>query len=329
MGSSVILPLPGQPTEGPDPNFKTPAIPNLVCFGFEDIDPPAAFYIQRDDVLLLEAVTQLPSDTVTLSLRLLLPYQYIAGQPDQGKHGGLTKQDLTGPGIIQTVQIQLALTAALTTKQQLVPLLEGYILSATAIALSATVIGATYARLKINRGSAPQPTINPFTYLFSNYVTAFQPASWPAGVNVRPADGPGFLNQYAGGPFTAGTELTLSSGNPGRVRLAAFLATLVTSATVANRFPAFAITNQNDALIHYEVQDTAAVPASTTITYSLAPGGTNVRGGGVPIFVTMPVPSPYFARNGLTITSSTTGLQVGDQWTVARLLTEEWVDFLI
>lgn len=325
MGSSVILPQPGQPATGPDPNFTQGAIPNLVQFRFQKVDPPSALYIQRDDVLVFEGASQSANDVVTITARLLLPFAQAPGQPDAPPAAGVAGGPIVGPGYVTVIQRQLALTASLTLFSLPIPLTEGYLLSAAANSANAAERGQTFVRAWVNRAAVVLISPSAPFYLFSDYVTQSQQASWPSGRLVPPTDGDGFISTYAVGNPAAGSDLSFTAHSPGRVRLATFTAKLVTSATVANRFPSFQVIDSSTDVL-FTVQDTVAVPASTTVTYSLAPGGTNVRGGGAPIFVTMPLPSPFIGVPTLSVKSVTQGIAAGDQWSAIFAGTEEWLD---
>lgn len=329
MGSSVILPSPGQPATGPDPNFKQGAIPNLVQFKFRHLDPPAAVYIQRDDVLVMQGLSIIAPETVLIFGRLLLPYAPLAGQPDTQAVQQVTEEQLTGPGVVQPFAGRLVLPVSGTSGLVTIPLLEGYLLSLTVTAANATRRGQTFARAWLNRGATVSPPTQAGTILFGDYVTQQQVVGWPFGRVLSAVEGPGNISFGTVVNPAAGADFAFSTLNTnGRTRVASLKATLTTSATVANRFPSFTITDVSSGILHYQVQDTAAVPASTTVTYSLVPGGTNVRGGGAPIFVTLPLPSPEIDINGATLASSTQGLQVGDQWSAISFGTETWEELV-
>lgn len=331
MGSSIILPSPGQPKTGPDPNFRTPSIPNIVTFGFDQIDPPAGLYIQRDDQLVLDGVTIISPENLNILGRVLLPYAQAGGQPDAPPHTGPAGGPVVGPGYIQTFKQTLALPVALTSASQVLTGLEGYLLSLSVTCTAAFQRGTTFARAWINRGSVLTTTPNAFGTLISDYITTTSPLGWPWGRYVSPVEGPGFLNIYTPGNPAAGTDLSFTSNLAGRVRLATFSATLTTSAAAGNRFVSFRLIRLPSTNIEYRVQDTAAVVASSVVVYSLAPGATNVRGGGAIATeqdITLPLPAPYTATTGLRVNSVTQGLLAGDQWSAVTVGTEEWIEQL-
>lgn len=326
MGSSVILPSPGQPREGPDPSFHTPAVPNLVKFKFELVDPPAALYIQRDDLLTLEGFSTIAGESLILTMRLLLPFAQAPGQPDKPPESGPAGGPLVGPGYIQTIQVAMPMPLAQTSTAKVTVLTEGYLLSLSILANQAAVRGQTFARSWLARGPSGIAPANSFEQLAGGYCTTTVPVVWPNSSILLPTDGAGFVNVYTPANPAAGADINVSTTRGARSRLQGFKATLVTSAAAGNRFPSFEIADTAYATFQYQVQDTVAVPAATTITYSLAPGGTNVRGAGAPIFATLPLPSPFFSRGNIQIASVTQGLLGGDQWSALVISVEEWFD---
>ena len=324
MGSNVILPAPGQPKTGPDANFKQGSVPNLVTFQFEEVAPPSAIYIQRDDVLVIEGATQVSPEVLTITARILLPYAQAAGQPDQLPAGGVAGGPIVGPGYIQTLQRTLSVPLNLSNALLGIQLLEGYLLSIAVTAAVATNRGDTFVRVWLHRGAVVSQSPNVFFPLLADYVTAFAMVGWPEGRLLSPTDGAGRLVRYTIGNPAAGSDFTITSSSAGRVRVRSMKATFTASATVANRFPSF----QLGSAVEFQVQDTAADTASQVVTYSLCSGGTSSRGGGNPIFVVAPLPGPAIERPSAVLASSTQGIQVGDQWSAISLDTEEWMDNL-
>ena len=325
MGSSVILPTPGQPATGPDAGFTQGAIPNLVQFRFERVDPPTPIYIQRDDVMVVQGVTQNASDSLKITIRLLQPFAQFPGQPDQGDGAAVTRESLIGPGYIQTIQQLLQLPGPRVGNFVTIPMSEGYLLSLSIVANVGGTRGATFARAWLNRGPVSASFANTAQILFSDYVTFFAPAGWPSGRVLSPADGPGLITSYQQVTVTAGTDFTLNTNSPGRVRFISGRATFTASAAVGNRFISFSMAPLTVGIT--TVQDTNAVTASQVVTYSFGPGGTLIRGGGTPLFVTLPwAEGVPFGNPNIVVTSSTQGIQAADAWSNVTVVTEEWLD---
>jgi hypothetical protein len=306
--------------------FKAGSIPSIVSFGFTEVAPPSPLYIARDDVVTVMMMSQIPAETVTINARLLLPYAQAAGQPEKPPGAGVSGGPIIGPGYIQQANITVNAPTALVQGSKLVPLAEGYLLSLAAFATLATVVGQTYVLVMLNRGTFSVLPGNPFTTLIGGYVTNLAPIAWPTGPFVRPSDGAGFLAAYAVGNPIAGADINFTTNVVGRARFAGAVATLVTSAVAGNRFPSFQLLESTPNTLQYQIQESVAVPASTTVTYSLAPGVSNLRGGGAPIFVVFGTPSPFLARTAVIFRSSTQGLLAGDQWSAINVYNEEWLD---
>lgn len=327
MGSSVILPAAGQPKKGADPAFKTGAVPNIVSFSFTEIDPPGALYIQRDDVLVVSGTSQISNEVATISGRLLLPFAQAAGQPDAPPAVGVSGGPIVGPGYIQPFQVNANIPTSLNAGSVLIAQTEGYLLSLSVTCLQALRRGDTFVRVYLNRGPLQFFQPNAFALLLADYVTKTAPIGWPGGRIASPTDGMGRDSFYSIANPAAGADFSITLAVPGRSKVQNLKATLTTSATAGNRFPSF-ILNENNGVISnsYTVQDPTAVPASTTITYSLSTGVNVIRGGGAPIFATLPLPSDWRLTFQPTISSSTQGLLAGDQWSTIRANVEEWLD---
>lgn len=329
MGSSVILPGAGQPATGADPSFKTASKPNIVSFGFEAVAPPSGVYVQRDDVIVLRAVSQLANEIVGISVRTLQPFNLSPGQPDHPPGGAAGSNPQVGPGYVQTVQSFLQLGAALTVGALALTPMEGYLLGVGLGGTNSFVRGQTFARVVLVRGNFVSGNTQPLSnVLVADYCSVLGTIGWPGGRTLSPADGPGLMVRYNPANPGVGADFNFTTNNPGRVRLAGFKATLVTSAVAGNRFPSFFVQPQPTPGPSYQVQDPVAVPASTTITYSLAPDVANVRGGGGLIFATLPLASQTQNSGSIAVGSSTFGLLGGDQWSVISVDTEEWLDKL-
>ena len=326
MGSTVSLPVPSQPTTGADKNFVQSSVPNVVSFDFVQVTPPSQLYIQRDDVLVIMGTTQNAPDNVVITARILLPFAQAPGQPDAPPKEGIAGGPIVGPGYIQTLQFILAIPVARQLASIAIPLLEGYLLSLTAWSNTSPSVGNTFVRAQLNRGAVGVLPGNVFALLLSGYVTQLGSLFWPGGQVIKAADGPGFLQTYAVGYPAAGVDFTFTTNQVGRARFAAAIATLTCGAGAANRFVSFQLGPQVGGTVQYQVQDTVAVTANQTVTYSLSPGGQLSRGGGTPSFVTLPAPAPLFDKNAIVISSSTQNIQAADQWSAIRVYTEEWLE---
>lgn len=323
MGSSVILPSPGQPKEGPDPNFISASQPNVVSFGFKGIDPPSPLYLQRDDVLVLEVQGNVPV-TISINGRLLLAPAPRGGQPQPPETAGQAVVPLDVAAVIQPFQTAFRYTSVVgATQQIIVPMWEGYLLSVSVTDGGSSQRGVTFVRAFIAR--APTTPLAPFPVypLFSDYTTQNHVIGWPGGRTVYSTEGPGQLAISTVGNPAAGADWTLTVPLNFRDRIQSFNAQLVTSATVANRI----VRVQNISGLGGIIWQSAAqqaIPASTTAQVSGS--STNVPSITDPTTVNLALPSPDFLRSGDKLAVSTVGLQAGDQWSNITVELEQWVD---
>lgn len=111
----------------------------------------------------------------------------------------------------------------------------------------------------------------------------------------------------------AGADWTTTLANGGSV--GSIVAQFVTSAVVANRFPAFQILD-NGGHVLWSVQTPTAQAAGITHTYGAGPGvGMNATGS----TVMLPLPSGLVVPAGGIVKSVTTALDAGDQWSAIVL----------
>jgi hypothetical protein len=329
MGSSVILPAPGQPKVGPDPLFAGGSIPNIVSFLFNQVAPPSNVYLQRDDVVLVSGVSSAAGESITVQGRLLLPYAVAAGQPDQGRGPGEAGAPIIGPGIIVPFQNTFALGTGLNSAKLVIAQTEGYLLSMSVFANQATQRGQTFVRAWLNRGAQNIISPNAYYLLFADYCTTIGAVGYPIGRVINPVEGPGFIQQYAPSNPAAGADFSVSSSPTGRIRLQTLLAKLVTSATAGNRVVGFTMAMSSPAGVAFRIQDTNPIAASTTVFYNLVQGSNLVRGGGAigtEVDIVLPAPTPWVGRTSITLASVTQGLLAGDQWSNIILETEEWME---
>lgn len=92
-------------------------------------------------------------------------------------------------------------------------------------------------------------------------------------------------------------------------------AVLTTSATVANRIPQLVLSD-NAGHILSQSSNAPAEPASSVVSYYWYPGAGHINAAGV--VVTNPIP-PLTLATGWTISTQTSGLSAGDQWSLIVL----------
>lgn len=323
MGSSVLLPPPGQPKTGPDAAFKSSAVPNIVTFQLDRAAPPSNVYIQRDDVLILEVASTFQPITVTLFGRMLLaPYQR-GGQPDGPPVVDINEQPQSS-NLIEPILGQLVYTGGVGVTQQLkIPLSEGYLLSVSAFDSANSQRGATFVRAFLARGASTPLAPQSVFPLFADYTTQNAPIGWPNGRIVYPTEGPGDLFYQTVGQPAAGTDWLFTLPLNVRFRLRSLAATLTTSAAVANRIPRIQLKNIS-ALIYYQGAVNQVIAASTAAKVSAQMGqvgtATDVT------TVNIGLSGDVVLESGDSVVMNTLNLQGADQWSSIVLQFEQWLD---
>jgi hypothetical protein len=286
----------------PLPVIYDPAGPSHdVAFSIKNASTPSTLYVERDDSLFIVAASSLTNEIVTINLRVL-----------------------TAEGRIQDMQFQIRPpnTRAVATQTQI--LVEGYLLSMSAIANVATSRGETFARCMIVRSGAG--IAGAAQLLFADYVTTFVTSGYPNGRVVSPTEGQGLV--YGFGVTQPGAGLDWAQLVPvnARWRIRGWKGTLTTSATVANRQPiATVIQGPNFTFLGHPISN---IPASQII---------NVSAGGITPYVTvnvngymLPLPPDLLLSGNATFAQSlgcqTVAIQAADQWTNISILVEEWLD---
>jgi hypothetical protein len=325
VGSSVILPPPGQPKQGPDPTFKTTSNPNQVSFQFTGVGPPSPLYVQRDDILLLEAATA-GADTVIFNIRFLLAPFTQGGQP-ASKSGDVSAGTVVTTGVIQPMTQVINITAAQKNTLQSVQLVlsEGYLLAIGAIASVTNARGVTFARAVLIRGSASFVGGNTFQSLFADYTTVTAPIGWPAGRFLHPTEGTGFMHRINQANPGAGTDFIFQATSAQRWRVQSLVATLTTSVTVANR-QVHALVQDSGGTTYWNSAAVAVQAASTTVVYTFGPGLTpQTTTDGVQVVT---LPANLILAQTDQIKSATTNIQAGDQWSLINMSVEQWLDLV-
>jgi hypothetical protein len=274
---------------------------SVASFLLKGIPPPSALYIERDDVLILEGVSNVGGDTITVNLRIFS---------------------------VDNVIVPMQLKAVLPSNESLgtfsLPLVEGFLLSASALAGTATTRGQTFIRAFLNRGafSVGQPG----QLLFADYVTNQVSAGYPGGRFLSPTEGPGFLTGFPVTNPGNGLDWALNVIGGERWKVRSFNATLTTSATVANRQPQVKINDLGNNL--FFGNPSGNIPASTVaqVTGSAAPQFAAT----VTTDIMVPIPPDLYLTGTpgalMTIGVVTAGLQAGDAWSNIRLMLERWLD---
>jgi hypothetical protein len=318
VGSSVILPQPGQPKTGPDPTFKTAATPNFTTFGFKEVAPPSPLYLQRDDVILVRSFTNQAGVSTRVNFRLLIPYQPTAGQPVVSGAVISDVQPVTGGSIIRGSLVFPLTPGGGPTLQEL-SLGEGYLLGLVLEASGlAPAPGQVYDEALLFQG--PALTGINGQLLCAGYVTGGTHLGWPGVTRDLAQGGPGWIHSIQQANPGAGADWTYTLAGNVRQRIQSFSSQLTTSATAGNRLIQLVVDDGVNTV--WAASAPAAVAASTTQTFTGA--GSNSPTGAVTTIFSVVIPPDLVLTTGMRIRSSTVGLLAGDQWANIWLLVEEW-----
>ncbi len=292
-----ILKIPKPETEG---GFRPLGAPPLVTFETRRVGPPSNVYIERDDLLRV----RMYGGSVT------------AGQLNL--RGRLLR---AADGKLVRIDQQMPAVPAFSTVNVFLDLAEGYLLGLIGeLRLGFIERGQLLVEFSIVR----PPVVTPVALqvLARDYVTDTDSLVWPGGRVQSSLEGPGNLRVAVLGNPALGADFLVALNNAQRWRVQSVNATLTTSAAVGSRQP-FLVTDDTVNRTGTFGQN-QAIPASTAGTFvwgagmSPAAAALSVGAGGLP--------SPLLVRGGHRLFSSTSGLDVGDQWSSIAITVEEWVD---
>lgn len=320
MGSSVILPQPGQPTEGPDPNFKGGARPSVVSFGVDRVGPPSTLYVQRDDVLLLGFNTLMAAgDSAVYLGRLLLATPDVGGQPDAPPIEQIVSPGGAATQTIKPINVVLnRATPGVVTLR--VPLAEGYLLSISGQSQNAVTRGQTIAFAWLVRGVGP---IGPTSQvLFQDYTSLGNIPSWPGGRNLGPIEGPGWISSVQQANPAAGVDWILTVPATEHRHLITLNADLAVANSGAARPIEIIVDDGVNVLARMAGNIAAPINATSHVNFSNA--GTPSTAIATDIYAQMP--SGLVLEAGMRVRSLTTNIVGGDQWSNIWALFERWVD---
>jgi|SRR5579863_313913 len=305
------IPGPGLPPPAPPPGGAAAGAPGAIVptllgssqapNSLPGLASGQAMWVTPDDAFYLLLQSNIQGLEVTVTWRLWTP----AGEMSLG---ALTVATVTGTRSADTFMI---------------PLSYGWLISAVVIANpneNATG-GELYAVLSLMRGARAQ--LNQLEVLAAGYVVNFCPLSWPGSGVRRSVDLFPTSQAIIGATPAAGAEWGVAVPLGAVWRVISIVFKLVTSAVAANRIPAVAVINgTNDVL---QVSETIAQPAGTTVIYEF---GIAYPSTGVQIsnLVTAAFPGDVVINSQFSLESSTTALQSGDQYSLVKLLVEEWLD---
>lgn len=292
----------GQPEALKANEFVSKTQTNLVTFASKDVDPPSRVYLQRDDNLVVTILSAILAEFVTVTARLWLAAE------DR----------------ITTIQFQTrAVAAAYTPLTAFVNMAEGYLLSVTVNANSASQLGQTHCVVFVNRGNPTSGTNVNAGVLINGYVTNGEQASWPDSTPQRPGAENGSRRIIPVNPTAAGADWNFTVENGAMWEVISIVGQFAASAAAANRQIQLSLTDGLRLLwnVPSNVNVTAAQVAQWSAYQALPPAG-------VPALdVFSLVPPRNMLRAGDIIQSSTANIQAGDQWSAVVITAREWTTF--
>ena len=284
------------PYQVTESNTKKPQ----VSFVSQGVMPPSPLYIHEDDKLLITFITSQAGVTITARYRLLLP----TGEVKIGEH-------------------RFVSDATRTPTNTTFGLTEGYLLSLV-VFCSTTDIGRGrfYVRAAIGRSSAA--TNDLVETLCAGYLEAQRGLSWPFGTIEPACGGQGNITDATGADPAAGVEWSITVPFGARWRLISVHASLVTDATVANRFAMINVANTGGLRI-FRANSNTAHTASINGLYSFSAAPRTVDGANNTFNIGLP--PDLWLLSGDVISSIVQNLQAGDNWGAPVARVEEWLTF--
>jgi hypothetical protein len=286
---------PNTPPNGPPPSAIQTA-PNLVAFDPKQVVPSQQIYLQRNDLIAFNILTNGTSIALRIDYRWLTPQGEI-------KEGELNLPFVSGSAFVS------------------LPIYEGWLLSFAARVTSGAVLGQwTFLQALITRTPNPNAQSPMHALFWSGFIYAFTANGWPGLPAKELTDGPGIIRSITGSTPAPGAEISEVIPSQRRWTLLCFRSTLTTSATVANRFPGFLLDDGGINL--FLIHTNAALVASSALNTQISPGN-QFYGDGVGS-LSLPFPTPLDLKVGYHIRSNTPGLQAADQWSAPQYLVLEW-----
>ena len=162
----------------------------------------------------------------------------------------------------------------------------------------------------------------PATTLAADYITTHTPLSWPgSGINA-PTSGRGYLHEREVDDPPVSEDLATFPPTNTLWHITGVRFMLTTSATVATRIPRIWIVGPSGQ-VTYSTSPTSGQPASTSFHYIFAPYnnipaayGAYIHGEFTPTYMTL----------SHQLQTSTTGIQVNDQFSLIKFQVEQWLN---
>lgn len=285
-------PTPATPLPPDVSSFK-----QLVDFLQWAVQPPALFYVTRDDVIQITVAAPTVNTTVQLSWRFMSP----DGQ------------------VLPFFDTFVVTATAGTPFVKKYPNAEGYLLSMSVFTPSAPR-GQAFVSVAIRRGGGSADVTTGDIFL-QGYPGQVGGIAYPQSKIGSPLDGRGRMRVVTLSNPAAGADFTTTVPAGVTWILRGVTAILTTAVTVATRAAALQVT---DATPHLLLDS----PGGSTEAASLADTYSWFNGGGAILVGLVNVgglPAEFRCPAGWIIGSKTANIQAGDQWSAVVITVEEFI----
>ena len=320
MGTT--LPSPGQPGPMQPGEFTGAPTPNIVTFGLKGIAPPSPLYVQRDDLLVLAAVTSLTGEIVTFSGRFLQAPLPRGGQPGTPAPDSASDQPQS-TNVIVPINFQLRPLNTRALLVQSFALGEGYLLSLVANGgVAGATRGQTYVRANLLHGTLQTSPLQVAQLLLGDYTTTTIAVGWPSGRILEPTESSGFMHTVQQANPGAATDFVFTVPTNTRMRISSMGAIFTASATIANRSVELIV--DDGANIYWAHSVPTLITANQVI--NVVATGTSAPVGVITTIQPLVIPPGLILPAGHRIRSLTGTLSAGDQWSAIWFDVEEYLD---
>lgn len=289
--------LQSKPTQqSPASSFRNPEGPRLL-FNDAQLVTPTAIYVSPDDSLALWVRNPTVDVTVQLHFRML-----------------------TAEGEVKVTTFSTTVTAAaLVTTKRTLPPVEGFLLSATAIA-NCVSRGQCFVKVLMTTGG-PGSQAALSHLIMQGYVSNDDRLGYPQSPTESSLSGRGWLRDIIIGAPAAGQPLsqTIPLGVHWLIR--GMRVGFIASVAVGDRFIDTTLTDPTANATTISIA-TTAIKAAETWNANFAPGLNNAAAA---FQQTAGYPADLIAPGNWTIAIGAIGMDAGDQFTGAAVTVEEFV----
>jgi len=258
------------------------------------------FYLGPDDNLRLTVYNALATARVTIAGRIL------------------NAQSLKVENFVHEFTPTSDRVASVLTRR----LTEGWLLNWHVYASNAApLIGQTFAVASVVRGGTG--FVDDLATLCAGYITSKQRIAWPGGTIVNSVDGAGAIRKITGTNPAAGAEITETVPTGARWQFLQFKLLLTTSAVAGNRQPTLTI---DDGTNFYFTSGMHTVTAASTARTMYWTYGMGIFAAATANGFIQGLGNGPMLPAGHRITTSTTALDVGDQYSAIHYVVREWLE---